>query len=289
MSLATQAVFRRKILEVKHLPPLSVTANRLLEVTANPDAEIDEIAGIIGRDPGLSARILGLANAAYFASAQPVTTVREAIIRVLGLNMVKSLALSMAMCGSFKTGDCKAFDLEDYWRHALGCAVLSRMLALKAKPEPGPDPDSLYLCGLMHNLGLLVLAYVFPAPLSAALAEAKEAPDADVLMLEREHIGIDHIEAGEWLSHRWHLPEIVVHAIGSLNRDDYSGPFQNEVVIVSRAAHWVRRYLAGEGNGLQDDEALCRLQGLDKQMLADVEEAFFHQWEELQALSRMLG
>ena len=289
MSLATQTVFRHKILQVKHLPPLSVTANRLLEVTTKPEAEIDEIAGIIGQDPGLSARILGLANAAYFASARPVTTVREAIIRVLGLNMVKSLALSMAMCGSFKTEDCEGFDLVDYWSRALGCAALSRMLALKVKKQSRPDPDTLYLCGLMHNLGLLVLAYVFPTPLSAALAKAKETPEADVLVLEREHIGIDRIDAGEWLSDRWHLPEIVVHAIGGLGQTNYQGPFRDEIVIVSRAAHWVQRYLEGDEGGLEADHVLCRLQGLDKQALGSVEEAFLGQCEELQALSRMLG
>jgi hypothetical protein len=104
----------QKILQARDLPPLSFTATRLLELSADPDVEVDDLAAVIEQDPALTARILGVANSAYFGQVNPVLSVETAIIRVLGFNMVKSLALSIAMAGIFDTSKCPSFDLETY-------------------------------------------------------------------------------------------------------------------------------------------------------------------------------
>ncbi len=287
--MATQATVQHEILQLKHIPPLSISATRLLEAASDPEVEVDRIADIIDQDPPLSARILGMANAAYFMGTQPVYTTKEAIIRVLGLNLVKGLALSMAMTGSFDTRKCSNFDLTSYWSQALGCAVLSRMIALKIEPRHQPNLDGLYLCGLLQNLGMLVLAYLFPHPLSAVLAEIKEHPDADVLALEEQHIGINHIAIGEQLAIRWHLPEMVIHTIAGLNHDNHPNTYSTEVILISRTAAWANQYLAEHKSGLKNDTLLSKLEGVDESILAEIEEQFHNQCSELQATARMLN
>lgn len=280
---------RHEILQVKYLPPLSITATRLLESASNPDIDLSELADIIEHDPGLCARIVGLANSAYFSQPHPITSVEEAIIRVLGLDMVRSLALSVAMCGSFKVEDCPGFDLEGYWSRSLGCATLSRMLALAMDGADRPDPDGVYLCGLMYNLGSLVLAHVFPGPMSEALGRVQADPAADMLQVEHDCIGVDRVEAGEWLSNRWHLPDEVLHVIGHLYSLEYEGPNWRSAMLVGAASHWVRCYLTTGEAVLAEDKGLQRLPGLDAKVLSGVEERFMGQSEEIFAMSKLLS
>ncbi len=287
--MATQATVQQEILQLKHIPPLSATATQLLEAASDPEVEVEHIAGIIGQDPPLSARILGMANAAYFMGTQPVYTIKEAIIRVLGLNLVKGLALSMAMTGSIDTRACHNFDLTRYWVQALGCAALSRMIALKINPRQPLNLDALYLCGLLQNLGTLVLAYLFPQPLSSVLAIAKEDPDADILALEEQHIGISHTAMGEQLAIRWHLPEMVVHTIAGLDRHHSPGAYHTEVILINRTAAWAAQYAAKGKNALKNDTLLSQLEGIDESMLTEIEAQFHSQYGELQATARMLN
>jgi len=287
--MATQTTFQREILQLKHIPPLSVTATQLLKATSDPEIEVDTIANIIDQDPPLSARILGMANAAYFMSTQPVYTTKEAIIRVLGLNLVKGLALSLAMTGSIDTKKCSNFDLANYWSQALGCAALSRLIALKIAPAHQPDLNGLYLCGLLHNLGTLILAYLFPLPLSTVLAEIKNNPHTDILVLEEKHIGINQIETGEQLAIRWHLPDMVVHTIAGLHCNNPSTPYPTEVTLISRSAAWVNQYLTEGKGGIKNDVMLCQLEGINESILAEIEEQFHNQCNELRATARMLN
>ncbi len=287
--MATQTTVQHEILQLKHIPPLSITATQLLKAASDPEVEVDCIANIIDQDPPLSARILGMANAAYFMGTQPVYTTKEAIIRVLGLNLVKSLALSMSMTGGIDTRKCSNFDLTNYWSQALGCAALSRMIALKIEPKHQPNLDGLYLCGLLQNLGMLVLAYLFPHPLSAVLAATKESPDADILALEEQHIGINHMAIGEQLAIRWHLPEMVIHTIAGLNHNHHPGIYSTEVILISRTAAWANQYLTESKRGIKNDTLLSQLEGVDESILTEIEERFHNQCSELQATARMLN
>ncbi|MCU7810600.1 MAG: HDOD domain-containing protein, partial [Candidatus Thiodiazotropha sp. (ex Notomyrtea botanica)] len=89
--MQTASTATHKVLKLKHLPPLSSTATRLLELLADEDLSLELLSNVISQDPGISARILGVANSAYFGQTSPIHSVEEAVIRVLGLNMVRSL------------------------------------------------------------------------------------------------------------------------------------------------------------------------------------------------------
>jgi len=281
------ATVRREFAQIDHLPPLSQTATRLLQVAADPDIEVDELAGIIELDPGLSARILGLANSAYFGQRQPINAISDAMIRVLGLNMVKSLAMSIAVAGTFETSSCSDFDLEQYWYTALGCAQLARQLAVKIPLDLRPDLDSVYLCGLLHNLGSLLLAHVFPEQMGLALRQFAKHPEDGLCAIQRETIGSDFIQAGEWLVRRWHLPEAVVEVVGALDDAEYRGDFRLHLLLTRNASNWIQ---ADPDTRLQlaEDQAMLALDGITAQALAAVEERFVDDDEELKSMARVL-
>ncbi|MCP4125880.1 MAG: HDOD domain-containing protein [Gammaproteobacteria bacterium] len=281
---------RQEILDIKHLPPLSVTASRLLETVANPEVEISEISYIISQDPGLMARIIGLANAAYFGQTIPITTVHDAIVRVLGLNMVRSLALSISVSGAFKVDGCIGFSAKEYWFNAIGCATLSRMMALRIPAGERPDPEQVYLSGLLHNLGCLVLAHLFPVKLSHVYKIMHQDPDSDLQMLQQEHLGVDWVSAGEWLVKRWHLPEFVAEVMGAVADRSYTSEDRCDVTLIRGAIQWLNGFPGMESGvpRLRDEFVSGSISGLGVDSLDLIEDKFLGHCEELKALASSL-
>ena len=229
MQSARQA--KQQILMLKQLPPLSATAARLLEILSDENCSLGELAKVIGQDPAVTARILGVANSAYFGQTSPIHTVEEAIIRVLGLNMVKSLAFSIALSGVLDTARCQTFDLEAYWYRSLATALLSRSIC-SLIPESGrPDLDSVYLAGLLYDIGTLVLVHLFPDQYARVIAKRAQSSAQDAERLEVAEIGVSSIEAGAWLTDRWHLPPMVVRVLA--RSTPKSAGCEGEVVSVA--------------------------------------------------------
>jgi HD-like signal output (HDOD) protein len=278
---------RVEVLEVKHLPPLSITATRLLEAVGDPDVDVESLAEIINHDPGLMGRIIGLANAAYFGQRNPITTVQEAIIRVLGINMVKSLALSISVSGAFQSSSCSGFDIKEYWFRAIGCATLSRMIALRIPLDERPDPDQVYLSGLLHNLGCLVLAHLFPSELAHLFAIQEKESETSLESLQREYLGVDWITAGEWLVGRWHLPVFIGETIRSLADQDPAVDDSIQLSIVRSSLRWLDGLpdVDPDETRLKQDDVLLQIPGLSMNALDVVEEKFMSQCDELHSLA----
>ena len=276
-----------ELLQLKYLPPLSMTASRLLGAVADPEVEIQTVVDIISQDPGLTGRIVGMANSAYFGQVNPIYSVHDAIIRVLGLNLVKSLALGIAINGAFRADRCPGFDLHDYWFRSISCAILARMLAVAIRAEERPDPDSVYLCGLLFNIGDLLLAHLYPKEFSRVLTILRTTPGLDPVVLQQEQLGIDGVAAGEWLARRWHLPETVVQVIGSQAAAECDPANCAHAELVMGVSAWLGR--PPGSCGLAQEEALQRIAGLGESSLQAAEANYSEQCQELEALSELLS
>jgi HD-like signal output (HDOD) protein len=279
----------RELLKVKQLPPLSTTAAKLLEAVSNDEIDLKALAAIIDQDPGLTARIVGLANSAYFAQPAPVYSVEEAIIRVLGLNMVKSLALGISVARVFNLEKCPVFDLPGYWYKALAAGQLARSLALLLPAARRPDAAALYLGGLFHNLGTLLLVHVMGEAYAGVLQVAAQEPAGRRLDIERERLGLDHRQAGAWLAERWHLPPVIVTMMGSLGDDSYSGAHQTAVNLLNCAVDWVGAIRNDEAYALVDCRWLNHIDGLDRERIPQIEETLRHQLDDLQRVAGQLA
>jgi HD-like signal output (HDOD) protein len=283
----SQAKF--KLQKLQYLPPLSATASRLLGMLGDESFTLQQLADAINQDPGLSARILGLANSAYFGQKKPILTIEDAIIRVLGLNMVKSLAFSIAVSGTFESNGCRSFDLQEYWIHSLSIAMLSRQICLVIDSEIQPDADGVYLAGLLYELGMLALAHEFPQEYDKVLLMSKQQPDKSRLELEAEVIGINHRQAGILLGHRWHLPEIVVQAMAQETGEGGDSGVRCESVLVGNVAEWVKHPSPTESKltqALPELEMHCRL---TTQQLDAIKGDFLSQEEEIHMIAKMLA
>ena len=269
---------RDEVLGLDHLPPLTAAATRLIEVASDPDLEIKELAQIIDQDPPLTARILGLANSAFFGQRNAVLTVEQAIVRVLGLNMVRSLSLSMALAGSFNTKQCQNFDIGDYWLHALVTSAVAAAVGRHVRDPENRPIDSLYLGGLLHNIGTLVLVHVRPIEMSRVFTELEEEATGDPIELERALLGVDHWQAGEWLAFRWHLPDVAIHTLGHIADETYAGPHGAVVDIVRAASQWAHDQIHAVDTRLHID-------GLPEHVASTVEVEIADRLEELRKVA----
>lgn len=279
---------KHRVQKLQYLPPLSATATRLLAMVGDDRFSLEDLALVINQDPGLSARILGLANSAYFGQKNPILTVEDAIIRVLGLNMVKSLAFSIAVSGVFESSACRSFDLHEYWCHSLSIAMLSRQISLAVESEPPPDADGVYFAGLLFDIGVLVLVHEFPEEYARVLTMSKQQPERDRMQLEMEMIGIDHRQAGAWLGHRWHLPERIVHIIAQSADETVASDRDCEANLVGGVADWIKRPLLGVSETDQELPGLGGSCGLSNERLEAIRDDFMEKQEEIRVIASML-
>ncbi|MCW8932531.1 MAG: HDOD domain-containing protein [Gammaproteobacteria bacterium] len=199
--------------ELNELPPLSSSAREILKIIHDDDADIAHFSQIVERDPALLSRTIGLANSAYFGN-RAVTDVQRAIIDVLGLRTAKNIVLGVVLGGIFNPKSCKAFDLPRYWFVSLMTATLARDIAIGLKMT-SLDANEAYLSGMLNEIGLMALAYLYPAEMGSVLSDS----DTSIYESENELFGQNHYDISARFLNDWQLPEFVTDVMleSSLN------------------------------------------------------------------------
>jgi HD-like signal output (HDOD) protein len=233
---------RQKIQQQKELPTLSPSVQRILMVCEDPGASQNALVEVLGEAPTIAGRVLGLANSAFFGQQGGVHSLQHALA-VLGTVSVRSIAAGLALSGVFDTGRCPAFSAERYWLSAEMTALLAQHLVPQIPAGVRPPPDSVYLAGLLHNIGLLALVHLNPNEMRAAL----DAYVADRSRTLGEHIRdileIDHYQAGVWLGSKWHFPRDLLLVMEHHYNPAYRGDHWPLVLLEGLAARWANRII----------------------------------------------
>ena len=197
--------------QMESVPTLPEVATRLLNLTASRGSEMQEIIGFLRADQSLTARILSLANRADAGIRKEARTVGKAVV-LLGLDAVRSAVLSIKVFEMFgKEGSTStSMDRREFWKHSLAVACASQMLARSLRLKT--DPEELFICGLLHDVGKVALEQCLPKSY-ARVVESCTNQYGDIAEYERRILGVDHTVAGRRLAQQWHLPEMVEHAI----------------------------------------------------------------------------
>lgn len=249
---------RLRIQRQKELPTLSPDVQRILTSCDNPDISSAELAEVLGESPTIAARILGLANSAFFGHQGKIHSLLEAI-SVLGMVTVKSVSIGLVLSGVFRTDRCPHFSIERYWVSTILTAVMSNALRAYVRKELRPSSESLYMAGLLHNIGLLAQVHLYPAQMDAALAAYGENSGRELGDHIREHLEMDHYETGIWLGSKWHLPEDMLLVMKHHYDRSYRGEHWPLVLLEGICAKWANQILYGQGEADQETEALLAL------------------------------
>ncbi len=183
----------------KLLPSLSPLTLKLIELAADDNSSLKEIAGLIEKDPSLTIRILKLANSVFFRR-QLVKSVQQAVVR-LGVRQTRLLALSLLMKDTFPLGKVGAADYRHFWRLCLYQGLIAQSFAQRLKTV---DAEEAFTAGFTQEIGLLAMLRAF-ADLDGSVS-IPWYPLTRLLEWEREHYGMDHREIGGYILDRWKFP-----------------------------------------------------------------------------------
>ena len=238
----TLDLIRLDIQNLTELPASSPIIQQLLDSLGNDDIDIRELAEIIRQDIALIARIIGLANSAYFGYPEPITRVEDAIFKALGISLTRNLALSIVLVGSFRPRiECKAFSINDFWTKALLTATLSSELWPHINNPQSANADDAYLAGILHDFGILPILYLYSDDVCKALDNL--TADDSLTSCLKSLLGTDHHQIGFWLASKWKIPPNITSVIAHNQDADYEGRDQQLVQLIHASQLCASAYL----------------------------------------------
>ena len=226
------------------IPPLDMAVHRLIEVLSDEDISERDLASIIDKCPSLSGKIVGLANSAYFRRNNPIHCLQDAIF-LIGMRTVKSFAIASALLEPFSNDQCPAFRPGLFWLHDVLTAQAARELSKKAPKKLDLNPEETYLAGLLHNIGLLALAHLFPDQLNKLLDENEK--NSEQLSSRTEvTFGANYQTIGAAVLKHWHLPESFIDIAKHYASANYHGDHWAQCRVVGIAGEWATHIVRQE-------------------------------------------
>jgi len=215
--------------DIEQLVSLPAACIRLNEMVDDPGVSADDIGRVIGQDVALTAKLLRVANSPLYGLSTQVDTVSRAVT-VLGTRQVRDLALASAAVKAFDGIPNELVSMQDFWEHSILCALAARTLAMDCLRR---QRESVFVGGLLHDIGQLVLYNRLPELARQALEACIDGPnELESQEAEQAIIGFDHAEVGSELAHRWSLPTNIRECIAYHHRPADAQQSRVEVAVV---------------------------------------------------------
>ena len=192
---------------VERLPAMPKAVTEIIRCLDDNSVEIDTLVKLISSDIGLVTRILRLANTPQFSVHGNIATVHDAVMLV-GFKQIRDMVCVVGVIGSFPQSKAISFDYAQFWRHSIGVAVCSRILANRVRLSQ----DIAFISGMLHDIGQLALIQAAPDEFRMAL-DYRASHDCQIFEAEQAVFGMDHAKAGAHLVRNWDFPPVICDAI----------------------------------------------------------------------------
>ncbi len=181
---------------------------RVVEALESPVASASKLAEVVSSDVSLTARLLRLVNSPFYGFPSKIDSVARAIA-LIGDKELVTLVLGISVMDVFAGASAGNFSMTSFWQHSVRCAILARVLA----GHVGLLEEPLFVGGLLHDLGMVLMAAQHPQTMHAAQLYAYEYK-VPLYSAEQAIFGFDHSGAGGLLLSRWNFPERLVRTVG---------------------------------------------------------------------------
>lgn len=202
------------------------------EVIEDPSKSNRDVERIIHHDPALATRLLRLANSAYYGFPRQIASLSRAI-SIIGLQELRDLVLSTVMVERFSRLPNRLMDMREFWRASVRCALWAKYLG-RRQPR-AKTLRSVFVCGLLHEIGRLVVYAKIPELARAAIL-LSEAEGIEETQAERATYGFDHYQVGAELAHRWRLPEVFVATLKGHGTASETSAYPRETALMTLAS-----------------------------------------------------
>lgn len=208
------------------LPEVAIRVN---EMVNDGQSSAADIGNIVSRDPGLTAKLLKIANSAIYGFSSQVDSVTRAVT-IIGTRGLRDLTLGIAAIRSFEGIPNELVSMANFWNHSVACALAARSLGNACDRTTG---DGLFAAGLLHDIGHLVLFHHVPDLSRQALSLVLDGIDSPELhAVEDQLLGFDHAAVGYALARRWHLPDMICECIGFHHEIERAQQYRRETAVV---------------------------------------------------------
>ncbi|MBS1136623.1 MAG: diguanylate cyclase response regulator, partial [Proteobacteria bacterium] len=193
------------------LPSPKGVALVIMQLSQRDDVSMAELARVIKTDPAFVGRLLKAANGVNLLGfgRRPVVSVQDALV-VLGVPVVRTLALSFSLLSEYSKGACKNFDYRSYWSHSLACGLAMQVITARTRSAAAEETFSV---GLLAQIGELALATLYPAAYSDILAQRQGVSSSDLAAAERASFAMDHCELSAAMLADWGIPKVYTDAV----------------------------------------------------------------------------
>jgi putative nucleotidyltransferase with HDIG domain len=216
---------------LKDLPIMPEVAAKVVNLSdSRLEISFKELETIIRVDPGLTTKILKIANSALYARQKEIKSLQMAIT-LLGFKAIKSLVLLITASSLFphmrRTGFHPA-----YWKHSIQSAFLSRNIA--ARCGRSDVAEDAFIAGLLHDIGQAVLYNAGPDDYARVL-EAKKLGVLQLEAIEEQVFGANHREVGGALLTKWNFPALYCDTALEHESLNITSPYKSTIILVSMA------------------------------------------------------
>jgi putative nucleotidyltransferase with HDIG domain len=213
---------RAAIRDLDSLPTMPIVAQKILRLPLDTENGETQLLKLIEQDPQISARIIGLANSPLFGITKKISSVFDASL-VLGITRIKSVSVGIAVMSTLNRHATGSLNVQNLWLHSLGIAQSMCALAHAMPVKMRPLEDEIFLAGLLHDIGFMVLNYIDPQRSDLLHAKLAAAPDTPIQEVEMDVIEMGHGELGAELAKHWDLPNNIVAVLHYHHHPDAPG------------------------------------------------------------------
>ena len=193
----------------------------------NPEASLDDIAGIVSKDITLSAKVLQLVNSSFYSLRQKVDTLTWALA-LIGTNQLMTIVSGVSAVSLFKNIPSQLLNMVSFWEHSIACGTAARILS-GYFPER-LDTERFFVAGLLHDIGRLMLVQNLSKEYLLILEQVKKE-ELFLFAAEAERFGVDHAEIGARLAVHWNLPESLVSMMNHHHFPEQGRAFREAAIV----------------------------------------------------------
>lgn len=208
--LLSDAMLLELVSNLESLPSVPSLYLEIIEELKSPKSSLVRVGEIISKDIAMTAKILQLVNSAFFGLPQHVSNPTQAVT-LLGVDTIKALVLAAEIFSKITPSIAKLLDIETLWRHSSLTSVLAREIALVENFSQQMS-DEVFLAGLLHDIGVLVLASGLTDKYDEILQQVN-SENISLADVEQRTLGKTHAEVGGYLAGIWGFPDSIVEAI----------------------------------------------------------------------------
>lgn len=236
------------------VPSLPKVYLQIMEVLTSPEACTKNVASIIEKDMGMTAKVLQMVNSSFFGMRDHIADISDAVI-FLGMDVIKTLVLGVEIFSKLSKNALSVISIEEMQKHCVQTGVIAKYIATAEKLDKEIVENAI-IASMLHDIGKLILCQYFNDEYKTVAAMVAEE-NISFVKAERQIFGVSHAEVGAYLLGLWGLPDNIVEGIAFHHEPSRSGIQGLELCGIVHIADRLER------NIYSPQEGIRKIDGLD--------------------------